>query len=90
MTPYKRHMKYQSRKQNWEELHIRVFTIAMGCYFMAHNLIKNGSLIQSNLTGKMSAELAMQLTEIAIDLRPDTGIIPIKKNGTKRSVKIQP
>ena len=29
---------------------------ATGCYFMAHILRKNGSVIWSNLTGKISAE----------------------------------
>ena len=31
----------------------------------------------------------MQLITIAIALQPDTGVVPIEKNGTKISVKIQ-
>ena len=58
-------------------------------YFMAYTLRKNGSVIWSNLTGKISAELAMQLIAIAIALQPDTGVVPIKKNGTERNVKSQ-
>ena len=60
-----------------------------GCYFMAHNLRKNDSVIRSNLTGKISAELAMNLIAISIALRPDTGVVPIEKNGTKINVKSQ-
>ena len=60
-----------------------------GCYLMAHTLRRNGSVIQSNLTGKISAELAMHLITIAIALHPDTRFVPIEKNGTKRSVKSQ-
>ena len=47
---------------------------------------KNGSVIRSNLTGKISAELVMQLIATAISLQPDTGVVPIEKNGTKRNV----
>ena len=60
-----------------------------GCYFMAHTLRKNGSVIWSNLNGKISAELVMQIIAIAIALQPDTGVVPIEKNGTKRNVKSQ-
>ena len=59
------------------------------CYFMAHILRKNGSVIWSNLTGKISAELAMQLIVISIALRPDTGVVPIENNGTKINVNPQ-
>ena len=72
-----------------EEPHIRAFMTVTGCYFMAHNLRKNGSVIRSNLTGKISAELAMQPTAIAIALRPNTEVIPIEKNGIKRNVESQ-
>ena len=50
---------------------------------------KNGSVIQSNLTGKISAKLVMHLIAIAIPLRHNTGVFPIEKNGTKISVKSQ-
>ena len=50
---------------------------------------KNGSVIWSNLTGKISAELWMHLITITVDLRLDRGVVPIEKNGTKRSVKGQ-
>ena len=63
--------------------------IVMGCYLIAHTLRKNGSVIRSNLTGKIYADLAMQLIAISIAIRPDTGVAPIEKNGTKRSVKNQ-
>ena len=56
---------------------------------MAHTLRKNGSVIWSNLTGKISAELAMQLIAIAIALQPDTGVVLIEKKGTKINVRIQ-
>ena len=62
---------------------------ATGFYFMAHTLRKNGSVIRSNLTRKIYAELAMQLIAISIDLLPNTEVVPIKKNGIKRRVKIQ-
>ena len=41
---------------------------------------KNGLVIWSNLTCKISAELAMQLISISIALRTDTGVVPIEKN----------
>ena len=44
-------------------------------------LEKNGSVVLSNLTGKIFAELAMQLIATAIDIRPDTGAVPIENNG---------
>ena len=50
---------------------------------------KNGSVIQPKFTGKISAELAMQIIAIVISLRPDTGFFPIKNNRAKRSVKSQ-
>ena len=50
---------------------------------------KYGSVIQSNLTEKRSIELSMQLITISIALRPNTGVVPFKKNGTKRNVKSQ-
>ena len=56
---------------------------------MAHTLRKNDPVIRSNLTGKISTELAMQIIAIAIALQPNTGVVPIKKNGTKRNVKSQ-
>ena len=56
---------------------------------MAHTLRKNGSVIQSNLTGKISTVLAMQLIAIAIALRPNTGVVLIENNGTKINVKSQ-
>ena len=49
-----------------------------GFYFMAHTLIQNGSVIRSNLTGKISAELATQLIAILVALRPNTGAVPIE------------
>ena len=52
-----------------------------------HTLRQNGLVIRSNLTGKISAELAMQLIVVAVALRPNTGVVPIKFNGTKRRVK---
>ena len=54
---------------------------------MAHTLRKNGSVIWSKLTGKIYAELAMQLIEIDISLRPDTGFFPIENNGKKKREK---
>ena len=60
-----------------------------GFYFMAHTLRKNGSVIWSNLTGKISADLEMQLIAIEIALRPNTGVVPIENNVTKRNVKSQ-
>ena len=61
----------------------------MGCYFMAHNLRKNASVIRSNLTGKIPADIAMQLIAIAIALRPDTGVVPIgKKKEQKEALKV--
>ena len=56
---------------------------------MAHNMRKNGSVIQSNLTRKISGELVMQLIATAISLQPDTGVVTIEKNGTKINVKSQ-
>ena len=50
---------------------------------------KNVSLIRSNITGRISADLVMQIIEIAISLRPDTWVVLIEKNGTKRNVKSQ-
>ena len=50
---------------------------------------KNGSVIRSNLTRKISAELAMQLIKISIALQPDTDVAPIENNETKRNVKSQ-
>ena len=76
-------------EQNQEEPHIREFMIVMGCYFMADTLRKNGSVIHSNLTGKISVELVMQIIAIAIALRPDARVVPIENNGTKISVKSQ-
>ena len=35
---------------------------------------KNCSVIQSNLTGKISSDLAMQIITILVALRPDTGL----------------
>ena len=58
-----------------------------GCYFMAHTLRKNGSVIRSNLTGKISAELAMQLIAIKIALQPDTGVTPIENNEKNKREK---
>ena len=55
-----------------------------GYYFMAHTLRQNGSVIWSNLTGKISKELAMQIIAISVALRPNTGVVPIKYNGTKK------
>ena len=46
---------------------------------------KNGSVIRSSLTGKISTELAMQLIAIAISLQPDTGVVLIEKNGKKET-----
>ena len=63
--------------------------IVMGCYFMAHTLRKNGSVIWSNLTGKISTELGIQLIAISITIQPDTGVVLIENNGTKRNVKSQ-
>ena len=60
---------------------------ATGYYFMAHNLKKNVSVICSKLTGKISAELAMQIIAISIALRPNKGFSPTKKNGTKKMRK---
>ena len=60
-----------------------------GLLFHGTHPEKNVSVIQTNLTGKISAELAMHLIEILIDLHPDTRVVPIKKKGTKRSVKSQ-
>ena len=65
-----------------------MFMKETGGYFMAHNLRKNSSVIWLNLTGNISAELAMQLITIAITVRPDIGVVPFENNGTKRSVKI--
>ena len=56
---------------------------------MAHTLRKNGSVIQSNLTGNISAELAMYIIAIVIALRPNTGVVLIENNGTKINVKSQ-
>ena len=61
---------------------------ATGCYFMAQTLGENGSVIWSNLIGKISAELAMQLITIVIALRPNTGVVLIENNGTKRNTNI--
>ena len=36
------------------------------------------SVIQSNLTGKISAELTMKLIEIAVALRPNKGVVLIE------------
>ena len=81
-------MKCQSREHNQEEPHIRAFMTVMGCYFMVHTLRKNSSVIWLNLTGKISAELAMNLIAIAIALQPDTRVIPIENNGEKEARKI--
>ena len=62
---------------------------ATGCYFMANTQRKNSSVIQSNLVGKKSEELAMQIIAITISLQPDTGVVMIENNGTKISVKSQ-
>ena len=56
---------------------------------MTNNLRKNGSVIRSNLTRKISAELVMQLIAISLALRPETGIVLIENIRTKRSVKNQ-
>ena len=56
---------------------------------MAHTLKKNGSVIRSNLTGKISAELGMQIIAIAIALQHETGVVPIENNEKKRNVKSQ-
>ena len=87
LTSSEMHLKFQSREQNQEEPQIRAFMKATGCYFMAHTLRKNGSVIKSKLTEKIPAELAMQIIAIAIALRPYTGFVLIEKNETKRSVK---
>ena len=50
---------------------------------------KSGSVIRSNLTGKISAEIAMQLIAIEISLLPNTGVFPIEMNGTKINMKSQ-
>ena len=52
---------------------------------MAHTLRENGSVIRSNLTGKISTELAIQIIEISIALRLDTRVVPIKKNEKKET-----
>ena len=62
---------------------------ATACSLMAHTLRKNGVVIRSNLTGKIFKELVMQLIAIAIALQPDTGVVLIENNGTKRNVKSQ-
>ena len=60
-----------------------------GVLFHGTYLEKNGSVIMSNLIGKISTEIAMQLIAISIALQPDTGVILIEKNETKRNVKSQ-
>ena len=60
-----------------------------GLYFMAHTLREKGSVIWSNLTGKISAELVMLIIVITIALRPNTGVVCIENNGTERNVKTQ-
>ena len=79
----------QYREHNQEEPHIRAFMTVTCCYFMAHTLRKTGSVVQSNLTGKISVEIVMHPIAIEIALRPNTGVVLIKKNGTKRSMKSQ-
>ena len=86
---FRKDLKCQSREQNKEEPQIRAFLTVMGCYSMANNLRKNGSVIWSNLTGKISADLAMQLITISIALQPNTGVVPIENNGAKRNMKSQ-
>ena len=49
---------------------------------------KNGSVIRSNLTGKISTKLVMQLITKSIALQPNTGVVSIKK-WKKRNVKSQ-
>ena len=89
MTTYERDLKFQSREQNRRDPQIREFIIETGFYFMAHTPRENGPVIWSKFTGEISAELAMQTIAIAIALRPDTGVVPIENNGTKRSVESQ-
>ena len=48
---------------------------------------KNGSVVWSNLTGKISAELVMHIIAIEIALLPDTGVVLIENNGKNKREK---